>query len=318
MILIKSKKEIDFIRESNKIVADIIGIKYAARKQTVKPAGNTSVLLGTASGIHGEHSKHYLRHVQFNKETEMAKLFMETNSCMVEESVYSGNDIVVAFPITSKEGSVYKKDLLGVKQLVKVLFAQEHWVVPGSVKERGLRDYSVHNVSNTITVDDWAEVGDYIYNNRHKLGGVSLLAASGDKAYTQAPFTEVLTSEEIFDKYGTESMFTSALIEAGLNAYNMDLWNAINTAMGFGETLTDSSKDLLKRDFVRRFNKFSTKFTSKEECANCLKDVYNLHKWWKIKKSIKDIDWLTALTEKKYTDVTENVASACSGGQCEI
>ncbi len=380
----------------NEITASLIDINIAARMTTVKPAGNTSTLLGSSSGIHGEHSKYYLRHVQFNKETEIAKLFMEHYPKMVEPSVYSKNDIVVAFPVVPKEGSIFKKDLLGVKQLDYVVKAQKYWVAKGTRKERSLQPWLVHNVSNTITVDDWDVITDYIYDNKEHLGGVSLLAATGDKAYTQAPFTEVIMLEDIVAKYGDSALFASGLIEAGLTAFNGDLWNAINTACGFGEKLTDSAVDLLKRDFVRRFNKFSHRFMPnhieevkdyiihydkyeyienkmsniKEElnetmndllgnssryerlagdmiryvreledtrpylnstkinehkqesvqlCSECLKDVYNLHKWINIRNSLKkELKWEELLTEKKYTDVDTIAAQACSGGACEI
>ena len=380
----------------NEITAGLIDINIAARMTTVKPAGNTSTLLGSASGIHGEHSKYYLRHVQFNKETEIAKLFMEHYPKMVEPSVYSKNDIVVAFPVTPKDGSIFKKDLLGTKQLDYVMKAQKYWVAKGTRKERGIQPWLVHNVSNTITVDDWDKVSDYIYDNRADLGGVSLLAASGDKAYTQAPFTEVIMLEDIVAKYGNSALFASGLIEAGITAFNGDLWNAIATALGYGEKLTDSAVDLLKRDFVRRFNKFSHRFMpnhidevkdyiihydkyeyienkisnikeelnetmndllgnsskyerlagdmiryvreledirpylnstkinehkqeSMQTCSDCLKDVYNLHKWINITNSLKkELKWEELLTEKKYTDVDTLAAQACSGGACEV
>ena len=302
----------------NKKIASMIGINQAARVTTTKPAGNTSTLLGTASGIHGEHSKMYLRHVQFNKETEIAKLFMEEFPSMVEESVYSNNDIVVAFPVTPNEGSIFKSDLLGVKQLDYVRFAQKHWVTAGRNLDLCIKPWLNHNVSNTITVDDWDVVSGYIYDNRNELCGVSLLAASGDKAYTQAPFTEVITAEEILTTYGQNAFFTSALIEAGMTAFNDDLWIAINTALGYGEKLTESSSDLLKRDFVRRFNKFAIRFATKEICANCLKDVYNLHKWVNITSKLKPFNWEDKLKEKKYTEVDTLAAEGCAGGHCDI
>jgi ribonucleotide reductase, class II len=302
----------------NKVTAELIDIRQSARVTCVKPSGNASVLLGTASGIHGEHSPRYIRHVQFNKETEIAKLFMETNPKMVEQSVWGTTDIVVAFPIISKEGSIYKKDLLGVKQLEYVVQAQQHWVNNGRNAELCMMPYLNHNVSNTITVDDWDAVGDYIYDNRYSLGGVSLLSGGGDKAYTQAPFAEVLTHDEIIVKYGANALFTSALIEAAMTAFIDDLWNAINTALGYGEKLTDSSSDLLKRDFVRRFNKFATRFDNPNMCGDCLKDVYNLHKWHNIMINYKEPNWSENLTEKVYVEADTLVGAACSGGKCEI
>ena len=308
----------EIVKEWNKVVADLIGINQAARTTVVKPSGNASVLLGCASGIHGEHSKRYIRHVQMNKTAEVGNLFEKTNPHMVEDSVWSQTDYVIGFPIEPKEGSIYKSDLLGVKQLEYVKNAQENWIEFGTNKDLCVKPYLKHNVSNTITVDDWDEVTRYIYDNRYSLCGVSLLSAAGDKAYPQAPFTEVLTHEEIVSKYGEISLFTSALIEAGLNAFNNDLWTAINTALGEGIELTDSSKDLLKRDFVRRFNKFASNFESNKDCSDCLKDVYNLHKWWKIVNNAKDINWATELGKKEYVDIDTLGSQGCSGGQCEI
>lgn len=307
------------VKKWNAIVADLIGINHAARQTVVKPSGNASVILGTASGIHGEHSPNYIRHVQMNKESEVAKLFHKMNPEMCEESVWSnGSDYVMAFPVVAPSNSIFKSDLLGVKQLEYVRNAQENWIEHGTRPELCVKPFLKHNVSNTITVDNWDEVEQYIYKYRHSLCGISMLAASGDKAYPQAPFTEVLDMDVITIKYGTEAMLSSGLIEAGLNAFKNDLWTAINTALGFGEQLGDSHEDLLKRDFVRRFTKFATHFNSKDTCGDCLKDVYNLHKWWRIQNTIKHIDWAVDLGAKEFVSVDTLASQGCSGGNCEL
>ena len=59
---------------TNKEVAAAIGINPAARTTTVKPSGNASVVLGTASGIHPEHSEQYFRIMQLNKESDTAEV----------------------------------------------------------------------------------------------------------------------------------------------------------------------------------------------------------------------------------------------------
>lgn len=302
----------------NKLTADLLSINQAARVNVVKPSGNASVLLGCASGIHGEHSPQYFRHVQMNKDSEIAQLFMDKYPDMCENSVWGSTDIVIAFPVQSPEGSIYKSDLLGVKQLDYVKRAQDVWIEEGTNYDLCVEPWLRHNVSNTITVDDWDEVTQYVYDNRYSFCGISFLSAAGDRAYPQAPFTEVFTHEQIVETYGEVSLFTSALIEAGLSAFNNDLWTACNTALGYGEQLTDDHKDLLKRDFVRRFDKFAENFSSKEECSNCIKDVYNLHKWWKVNKSNVEVDWTNALSQKKFTDINTTGAQACSGSQCEI
>jgi len=312
------RKGAEIVKYWNKIVADMIGINQAARTTVVKPSGNASVLLGTASGIHGEHSPRYIRHVQMNKDTEVAKLFAEKNPAMIDDSVWTDLDYVIGFPIEPRDGSIYKADLLGVKQLEYVKCAQDNWIEYGTNKELCVQPFLKHNVSNTITVDDWDAVTDYIYSNRHSLCGVSLLSAAGDRAYPQAPFTEVFTHQQIVDTYGEIALFTSALIEAGQLAFGNDLWTAISTAQGFGEVLTDSTKDLLKRDWVRRFNKFSKNFIDVDTCGNCLKDVHNLHKWWSITSKAEDINWVTDLGKKEFVDIDTLGSSGCSGGQCEL
>lgn len=308
------------VKDTNKRVAKLIGINPAARTTCVKPSGNASVLLGTASGIHGEHSRNYIRHVQFNKDTQIAKLFMSKNPQMVEESVWSKNktDIAVAFPITTPKGSIYKKDLLGVKQLEYVKRVQECWVEEGTNIEL-CRDSRIrHNVSNTITVDDWEEVTKYVYENRFSFCGISFLAASGDKAYPQAPNTEVLEMQDIINKYSEVALYTSALIEHALSAFNQDLWSATSTALGYGQDISEiNHANANKREWVRRFNKFAKHFKNAEQCTECLKDVYNLHKVWRIKNSFESIDW-TKINKQVYTDIDTTGAVACSGGKCEL
>src|SRR6056300_1128183 len=109
------KSGAEIVKEVNEKVSKLININPAARTTCVKPSGNASVLLQTSSGIHAEHSPRYLRHIQLNKESEVAQLLLESNPYMVEESVWSNNntDFCVAFPIISPEGSLYRQDLYG-------------------------------------------------------------------------------------------------------------------------------------------------------------------------------------------------------------
>lgn len=315
------KKGAKIVVETNKLVAELLGINQAARCTTVKPSGNASVILGTASGIHGEHSPKYFRHVQMTDNDQIARIIKETNPAMIEKSVWSnsGTDFVVAFPVESKEGSVYKNELLGVKQLEYVKLAQQYWVEEGTNVELCTIPTLRHNVSNTINVDNWDEVEDYIYENRQWFAGISLLSSSGDKDYAQAPFTEVLTPEKLLKEYGTATMFASGLIVDGLHAFG-NLWTACSTVLGFGETLDDSSETLLKRDWVRRAKKFADNYFNGDltKMTYCLKDCYNLHKWEKIKNSFKPVDFSEAMTENVFVDADTLGSQGCAGGACEV
>lgn len=316
------KKGAAIVLATNKRVAALIGINQAARGTCAKPSGNASVILGTGSGVHGEHSPLYFRNVQMNDNDEVTKLIQSINPKMVERSVWNSNgtDVVVSFPVVSKEGSVFKADLMGVKQLEYVRKAQQFWVESGTNVELCTDPQLRHNISNTISVDDWAEVEEYIYQNRDSFAGISLLAAAGDKAYAQAPFTEVHTPDEILSKYGAASMFASGMIVDGLHAFNNNLWGACDTAMGFGEPLSEGSEDLLKRDWVRRFGKFAENYFNGDELKTsfCLKDCYNLHKWESIVRTMKAIDFSSVLSKQVYVEVDTMGSQACAGGICEL
>jgi ribonucleoside-diphosphate reductase alpha chain len=311
------------VRKINKQVAALIGIKPAARTTTCKPSGNASVLLGCASGIHGDHAKRYFRNVQMTNQDAVTQLIEKANPKMSELSRWnpSGTDVVISFPIVANEGSIFKSDLYGKKQLEFVKKAQEVWINEGRNPEHCVTDWLSHNISNTISVDDWAEVEQYIFDNRQFFAGISLLGTSGDRDYVQAPFTEVFTPEQLLEMYGSATMFASGLIVDGCHAFNDDLWRACSTALGNAAPLSeDNSADLLKRDWVRRANKFAENHFGgdKLKMTYCLKDVHNLHKWEAITRDLKAIDFAVELNQQVYTEVDTMGAAGCAGGVCEI
>ena len=57
----------DNVKIMNRITAKTIGINPAARTTCVKPAGTTSLVLGTSSGIHAWHNKYYIRRMRVGK-----------------------------------------------------------------------------------------------------------------------------------------------------------------------------------------------------------------------------------------------------------
>ena len=316
------RKGAKIVKEVNKEVAAIIGINPAARTTCVKPSGNASVLLQTASGIHAEHSKMYIRNVQMTKDSEISQAILKSNPYMIEDSVWSagGTDYVISFPILPKKGSIYKDDLLGVKHLELVKKAQQNWVVAGTNEDLCADEGLRHNVSNTIIVDDWAEVESYVFKNRNHFAGISFLPMTGDKDYNQAPNTAVIDEKQMVKEYGSAAIFASGMVVDSLKAFD-NLWNACSTAQGIGEDLAiESSENALKRDWIRRFKAFANNYMNGDikRTEYCLKDAYLLHKWQKIQSNLKKIEWLDDITQKKYTDIDTTGAAACASGECEI
>jgi ribonucleoside-diphosphate reductase alpha chain len=303
------------VREVNEQVAKLIGINPAARTTTTKPSGNSGVILKTPSGIHPDHSPMYFRNVQMNMMSEVSTLLCEKNPYMVEASVWSANntDYVISFPIIAKKGSLFKDDMLGIKHLEYVKLAQQNWVEYGTNIDRCVEKSLRHNISNTIVVDDWNQVEEYLFENRSFFAGVSLIPMTGDKIYNQSPYTKVLTHNQIVSEYGVGAMFASGLIVDGLNVFD-NLWDACRLARSSTSENVDIDNSL-RVDWCRRFIKFAQNYFDGdlEKTEYCLKDVFLLHKWEKIQQTMVDIDWIKELKEKKYIDINTTGAAACSG-----
>jgi ribonucleoside-triphosphate reductase (thioredoxin) len=311
------EKGAKLVREVNRAVAKLIGINPAARTTCVKPAGNASVLLQTASGIHGEHSPVYIRNVQMNKDSEVAQLIKRINPYMVEESVWSANktDYVVSFPVIAPSNSIWREDLYGVNLLEKVKLVQNTWVEYGTDESLCVDPTVRHNVSNTVSVlpDQWEEVEKYVFENRNSFAGISFLAASGDKAFNQAPNTEILDEKQIIDRYGRGAMFASGLIVDSTTGFD-NLWDAILIAKQDGD-FGDKEKADTRADWIRRFRKYAENYFEgdQDKADHCLKSVYLLHKWTKIQENYTAIDFTAELESKKFTDIDTMGAAACAG-----
>lgn len=310
------------VKETNREVAKMLGINPAARTTCVKPAGNASVLLGTASGIHPEHSKRYIRNIQIGKSQEVSDIIRKINPYMVEESIWSSSrsDNIISFPVIPPKGSIYKDDLNGVEFLEKVKLVQNTWVEAGTDESLCVDPTVRHNVSNTVTVraDEWDQVTEYLFKNRKHFTGVSLIGESGDKDYFQAPNIEVLSPREMVRKYGEAALFASGLIVDSTKGFK-NLWDATAIAQ---QTTDDSSQELkdIRADWIRRFIKFAENFFEGDlvKTAYCLKDVYILYKWMKIQINFQDINMEEHLKLAKMIDIDTMGAAACAAGACEI
>lgn len=317
------RKGARIVKETNAEVADVIGINHSARTTTVKPSGNASVVLQTASGIHPEHSQRYFRVMQLNKDSETAKWLVENKPEMLEESVWSSTktDYVVYSPCENPEGTLYKDDMQGVKHLKLIELVQNSWVKEGKNIDNCYVPTTEHNVSNTVIIDNKEEIVDYIFEHQDNFTAVSFLSMFGDKDYNQAPFTSVLNTEEIVSKYGDGAMFMSGLIVDGLHYFNGDLWSATTHVLNKDLVLDGTrAQVLLKKDWIRRVKKISSGYFKRDinHTIYCMKDVHLWHKWNTISKGFKLVDFTEILTKPEYTDIDTMGAIACSGGQCEI
>lgn len=344
----------EHILATNKKVAALIGINPAARTTCVKPAGSTSCVLGTASGIHPHHAKRYIRRVQANNEEFCLQETKRRNPAAVEDSHWSVNktDSVISFLCEVPGGAIVKNQLTAVELLEKVKLTQQNWVSYGTNLDRCVNQKLRHNVSNTITVkpDEWDAVEAFIFDNQEWFAGISLLSASGDLDYVQAPFSTVLTPLELVREYGDASVFASGLIVDGLAAFDDNLWRACDTSLGYGDQLhvegqpdpqkpeypsKKTNKDLAeyflareaydswfaKVDWVRRLKQFAERYFDNDlrRATYCVKHVSLWKTWCDLSREYTEIDWTTVEEESEaYVAADTLGAQACAGGSCEI
>lgn len=230
------------VKETNRRVADLIGINHAARTTVIKPSGNSSQLLGcTSSGIHKFHFKRFIRNIQAANTEQALQHMKEVNPVMVRPSVYNKEgESVISFPVELDDNVLTSEDSSALDFLKLVKLTKEHWIEVGTnfdhpfYKEYPeMKDLRM-NVSNTCTVRDeeWDEVREYVWNNRDIFSGISFLPKGGDLIYPQAPYTSVLDEKELAERYGAGAILAGGLIVDGLAVFNDDLWLACDVAMG--------------------------------------------------------------------------------------
>ena len=311
------------VKDTNKEVAAVIGINQAARTTCVKPSGNASVVLGTASGIHPEHSEKYFRIMQLNKESNTAKWLEDNMSFLLEESVWSStkSDYVVFVPVENPKNGLFKKDMKGIKHLELIKLVQQHWVNAGTNHELCAYQGVNHNTSCTVIIDDKDAIVDYIWNERDFFTAVSFISDYGDKDFNQAPFTSVLNLEDIITNYGKGSILASGLIIDGLHYFNQNLWLACDTLLDRSISLTGTREQvLLKEYWLSRAKKFAKNYFKGDmkKMVYCLKDVHLFYKWETITRQFKEVNFGEILDKPQYKDISDFAAMSCSGGSCEI
>jgi ribonucleoside-triphosphate reductase len=317
------RKGAEIVKETNREVAKRIGINIAARTTCVKPSGNASVVLGTPSGIHPEHATTFFRVMQINKESEVAKWLLNNYPEMLEESRWSqtNSDYVIFVPIENDDDTYVKEELKDIDHIKMIELVQRNWVKPGTNPENCYNNNHYHNVSNTILIDNKEKITDYIFENQENFTAVSFLERTGDKDYTQAPNTSIMTEDGLIHNYEKGAILASGLIVDGLHAFNNDLWaacTALETGVleGFNRQLK-----LLQEDWIRRAKKFAKNYFNNDlkKTIYCIKDVHLFHKWETINRRFKKVPKFEEILSKpEYVDIDTLASVACAGGSCEI
>jgi ribonucleoside-diphosphate reductase alpha chain len=185
------KEAAKVVKEENTRVAEIIGINKSARTTTVKPAGTTSLTLGTSSGIHAWHNDYYIRRIRVGKNESIYSYLLNNHPELVEDEFFRPHDTaVISVPQKAPEGAILRTES-PFQLLERVKKITQEWVKPGHRSGS-----NSHNVSATISLkpEDWDLAGEWMWDNRDFYNGLSVLPYDNG-SYVQAPFTDC-TKEE--------------------------------------------------------------------------------------------------------------------------
>ena len=182
------------VKLTNAKIAEKIGIKPAARCTTVKPAGTTSLTLGTSSGIHAWHNDYYIRRLRVGKNEAIYSYLQINHPEMIEDDYFRPHDTaIISVPQKAPEGSITRHES-ALDLLERVKAVHLNWVKKGHRNGQ-----NTNNVSATITIkpEEWPEVGEWMWNNKNNYNGLSVLPYDGG-TYVQAPFEDC--DEDTYNK----------------------------------------------------------------------------------------------------------------------
>ena len=174
------------VAKENARVAEVIGINASARCTTVKPAGTTSLTLGTSSGIHAWHNDYYVRRVRVGKNEAIYSYLAIYHPELIEDEYFRPHDTaVISIPQKAPAGAILRNES-PIDLLERIKRVHKDWIKPGHRTGQ-----NSHNVSATVSIkpEEWAEVGEWMWANRKHYNGLSVLNYDGG-SYIQAPFED--------------------------------------------------------------------------------------------------------------------------------
>ena len=188
------KQAAKVVKDENIRVAKLIGIKNAARCTTVKPAGTTSLTLGTSSGIHAWHNDFYIRRLRVGKNESIYQYLNDYHPELVQDEYFRPHDTaVIEIPQKAPDGAILRTES-PFQLLERVKKVAIEWIKPGHRSGN-----NTHNISATISLRDheWNAAGEWLWENKNYYNGLSVLPYDGG-SYIQAPFEDI--DKETYDK----------------------------------------------------------------------------------------------------------------------
>ena len=182
------------VKETNNVISAALNINRAARTTAVKPAGTTSLVLGTSSGIHAWHNDYYIRRMRLGKNEAIYSYLAINHPELLEDEYFNPTlQAVISVPQKAPDGAITRHEsTLDLLERVKLI--SKDWVKQGHDKGN-----NTHNVSCTVSVrdDEWKIVGEWMWANKEYYNGLSVLPYHGG-TYKQTPFEDC--TKEVYEQ----------------------------------------------------------------------------------------------------------------------
>ncbi|MEK7065868.1 MAG: ATP cone domain-containing protein [Patescibacteria group bacterium] len=187
--IIREEKILKKLRDegirANKKYAKKMGVNESTCITCVKPHGNSSQFLDTASGMHPRYSQYYIRRVRISRMDPIFQMLKEQGVPAfpeVGQTEENATTFVLEFPVAAPKGAILRNDVSAADLL-------KEWKLLKT-------SFTEHNPSVTISVgeNEWVAVANFIYENWDYVGGLSFLPRN-DHVYKLAPYEEI-TEEE--------------------------------------------------------------------------------------------------------------------------
>jgi len=162
--------------------ANLLGINPSVAITAIKPEGTVSQLTGTASGLHPQHARHFIRRVRSDNKDPLTA-FLKAARFPAEPCVMKPESTTVfSFPMKVSDSALLRDNLTATQHLRLWLLYQRH--------------YCEHKPSVTISVkeEEWPEVGAFVWQYFDEITGVSFLPHDGG-TYRQAPYETISEGE---------------------------------------------------------------------------------------------------------------------------
>lgn len=175
----------DLAVETNRHLAQRLGINPSAAVTCVKPSGNSSQLLDCSSGLHARWSRYYIRNVRVSAHSPLFRVLRDAGVPMDPENGQTPENAttwVIHFPVKAPQGAITRHDRSAIEQC-------EYWL-------QNKLFWTEHNPSVTITYrpDEIIDLMKWVWDHRDLIGGMAFLPAF-DAQYAQLPYVEITREE---------------------------------------------------------------------------------------------------------------------------